>query len=135
MFYKNYRKEKELNKKNDAILKLYSMWLEIRQHGKSVGDYCKENGYNSVAIYGMHYLGESLCKDLEGTGIEIKYAIDRNANGDNESGIKVYTPEEELQKVDVVIVTAFYFFDEIRDNLCGKIDCPIISLEDLLYEL
>ncbi len=129
------RQEKELNKKNDAIIKLYNVWFELKAEGKSVADYCKKNGYHSIAIYGMHYLGESLCKELEGSGIEIKYAIDKNPNLEKNNGIDIYTPTGELEDVDAVIVTAFYFFHEIEADLWMKLDCPIISLEDLLHEL
>ena len=34
-----------------------------------------------------------------------------------------------------VVVTAITFFDEIEENLSEKMDCPIISLEDILYEV
>ncbi len=129
------RQEKELNKKNDAILKLYNKWFGLRQDGKSIADYCKANGYHSIAVYGMHYLGESLCKELKDSDIKIEYAVDRNPNQGMDSEIKIYTPEEELKEVDAVIVTAFFFFDEIEADLCLKMDCPIISLEDIINEL
>ena len=48
--------------------------------------------------------------------------------------VDVVTPEDVLEPVDVVVVTAIYYFDEIEENLSGKIQCPIVSLEDILYE-
>ncbi len=36
--------------------------------------------------------------------------------------------------VDAIVVTAITFYDEIKEELSRKIDCPIISLEDILYE-
>ncbi len=137
IFAKMNKKVKTLHKvnyKNDAILKVYSQWLALKQEGKSLATYFKENGYQKIAIYGMHYLGESLCSELEGSGIEIKYAIDRNAQNIS-SDIEIYLPDEDLGEVDAVVVTAFFFYNEIEEQLSQRLDCPIISLEDILYEL
>ena len=47
----------------------------------------------------------------------------------------ILTPEDELEPVDVIVVTAIYYFDEIEDMLFEKVDYPVVSLEDILYEL
>lgn len=134
---KKVKELKNVNYKNDQILKLYNQWLNLRQEGKSLAEYFKDNEYHKIAVYGMHYLGESLCNELENTGIEIKYGIDKNA--DNiVSDIDIYLPNEELrdmEKVDAVVVTAFFFYWEIEEQLSQYLDCPIISLEDIVYEL
>ncbi len=130
-------KWKTLNRKNDAILKVYSQWLSLKQEGKSLAEYFRENGYQKIAIYGMHYLGESLCSELENTDIEVKYAIDKNA-GSIDSKLDIYLPGEELallEDVDVVVVTAFYFFDDIEDILIQYLNCPIISIKDIFSEI
>ncbi len=131
---KEIKKEKMLDGKNEAILKAYSRWVTLKQEGKSIAEYLKENGYRKVAIYGMHYLGENLYNELKNTDIEIKYAIDRNA-ANITSSIPVYTPDEALEEVDAVIVTAFYFYADIEGQLGNYLDCPILSLEDILFEM
>ena len=128
------KQENQLNRKNDAILKLYNQWVSLKQDGKNVADYLKAEGYKTVAIYGMHYMGENLLGELKGSGVEVKYAIDRNAEK-LFFDVDVLTMEEELPQVDAVIVTAFYFFDEIEEALAEKIDCPVLSIEDILYEM
>lgn len=130
------KKWKELNNKNDAILRVYSQWLSLKQEGKSLADYFRDNGYQKIAIYGMHYLGENLYGELINTDIEVKYAIDRNANKIF-SNLDLYAPGEELatlEEVDAVVVTAFYFFDDIEELLGQYLDCPIISLQEILSE-
>lgn len=127
----------EINKKNDAILKLYNQWMTHKQEGKSVADYLKRNGYRKVAVYGMHYLGENLCEELKDSGIEIKYAIDKKAENIS-SDILLCRPGELLDgwdKLDVVIVTAFFFYDEIKDELSRYMECPILSFKEILSEL
>ena len=66
--------------------------------------------------------------------MEIKYGIDKNAD-------KIYadflivTPDSELEEVDAVVVTSITFFEEIEEALSVKVDCPILSLEDILYQV
>lgn len=43
--------------------------------------------------------------------------------------------EDKLEPVDAVVVTAISFFDEIEEALNAKTDCPILSLEDILYNV
>jgi hypothetical protein len=47
----------------------------------------------------------------------------------------VYSPEDSLKEVDAIVVTAIASFDEIKGNLSSKVDCPIISLEKILFEV
>ena len=129
---KKVKRGKELDKKNDAILQVMSQWLLLKQEGKNLSDYFLENGYKRIAVYGMHYLGEALLKELENSEVEVVYAIDKRADGIY-CDVNVVTPEDELEEVDVVVVTAFFFFDEIEELLSTKIDCPIISIEDAIY--
>lgn len=64
----------------------------------------------------------------------MEYGIDKNADSIY-ADIDVLTVEDDLESVDVVVVTAITFFDEIEEKLSEKMDCPIISLEDILYEI
>lgn len=134
-------KLRDINIKDDAILKVFTQWLKMKQKGKSLAEYFVKNNYKTIAIYGMHYLGECLVEELKGTDIEIKYAIDRNADNicvevsDEGESLNIIKPEEKYPEADVIVVTAFYFFDEIEEMLCSKTDCPILSLEDIIYEM
>lgn len=129
---------KKIKKMSEAHAKLYELymafdqWIRIRQEGKTLVDYFAKNGYRTVAVYGMKELGERLCDELKGSDIVVSYAIDKNADSIYAS-VDVVTPDEELEPVDVIVVTAITYFNEIEEILCKKIECPIISLEDILY--
>lgn len=112
----------------------FDQWLRIRQEGKTLVDFFERNNYKTVAIYGMKELGERLYDELEGSGITVQYAIDKNADTIY-ADVDVVTPDDELASVDVIVVTAIYYFDEIEEVLSEKVDCPIVSLEDILYEV
>lgn len=131
--HKKLNMEQATTRKDDAILKAYSYWLKRKQRGESLTDYFEKSGYKKIAIYGMHYLGESLLSELEDSNIEVVCAIDKHAEL-RYTDIPLYKPEEELPEVDVVVVTAFFFFDEIEELMRDKVNCPILSIEDIIYE-
>lgn len=131
------KKIKKMNEGGAKVHELYmafDQWLQIRQEGKTLVEYFTKNGYKTVAVYGMKELGERLIDELKGSGVTVSYAIDKNADCIY-AEVDVVTPDEELAEVDVIVVTAITYFDEIEEMLCEKVDCPIISLEDILYEI
>ena len=135
-----YAGQKKVDQKTEKVDKFkgyYNMlnqWLLLKQEGKSLEKYFAENGYKTIAIYGMGEMGNRLYDELKNSSVvEIKYAIDKNAAG-TYSELEVFDPDDEMTEVDAVIVTAIFAFDEIEDELSEKIQCPIISLEDVVYE-
>ena len=125
---------KQLADKHLALLVLMNDWMKTKQEGKSIELYFQKNNYKSVAIYGLSYVGERLLDELKDSNIEVKYAIDRNAES-MYSEVDVYLPGDILPEVDVIVVTAISFFDNIYDILVDKVKCPIVSMEDVLYEI
>ena len=81
----------------------------------------------------MSYAGETLVNELKDSEIEAVYGIDRKVG--IYSYIDVLSVDEPLPEVDAVVVTAITFFDEVEETLRDKVSCPIISLEDILYEV
>jgi len=131
-------KQKEYYKKlSDKHLKLYLLmneWVKVKQNNKLVEQYLEKEGYKKIAIYGMNFVGETLLRELEGTNITVVYGIDKNA-ANLFADIDLITPEEEFEPVDAIIVTPITFFNEIERELSTKVDCPIISIEDIIYDL
>ena len=115
-------------------MQVMNQWLINKQEGKSLVSFFEENGYKSIAIYGMSYLGERLEDELRDSGIKICYAIDKNAENIY-ADIDVKSLEDDMDDVDAVVVTAVYFFDEVEEELEKIFDCPIISLEDIVQEV
>ncbi len=124
----------EGHKKVHELYMAFDQWLRIRQEGKTLVEYFEKNNFKTVAIYGMKELGERLYDELQNSGIEVRYIIDRNADSIY-ADVDVVTPDDELEPVDVIVVTAIYYFDEIEENLSEKVEYPVVSLEDILYEI
>lgn len=127
-------KAKVMSDKHLALFQMMDHWVKVKQKGKNLSEYFEKNGYKKIAVYGMSYAGETLINELRGTQIEVVYGIDMNADVIN-TDVDVFFPEDDLGMADAVVVTAITFFNEIEEKLSAKMDCPIISLEDILYEV
>ena len=42
---------------------------------------------------------------------------------------------DSLEAVDVIVVTPITSFFEIEDELSKKVSCPIISIEDVIFDM
>ncbi len=112
---------------------ILNQWLALKQEGKSLEQYFVENAYKTIAIYGMGEMGNHLYNELKNSEkVDVKYAIDKNAVNIY-SQLEVIELEEDMPKVDVVVVTATFAFDEIEKELSSNIDYPIVSLDDVVY--
>ena len=123
--------EEEMKNK---MLKYYvtlNNWIGKKQKNINLSSYFEKMGYNSVAIYGMKEVGERLYEELKDTKTEVKYAVDQNAESIY-ADIDVYSPDDDLPEVDVIVVTATYYYNRILNNIKDKISCPIISLDDVI---
>lgn len=127
-------KTKQMSDKHFALYMMMNRWVEVKQEGKSLVDYFKKNNYKTIAIYGMNFAGERLLNELKDSEITAKYGIDQRAD-EIFTDIDLLTMNDELPEVDAVVVTPIFFFDEIQNQLSDKINCPILSLEDILYEI
>lgn len=127
-------KARALSDKHLALFLMMNQWVKVKQGGKNLADYFEKNKYRKIAVYGMSYAGETLIDELKDTGIEVAYGIDQKADAIY-ADVDIVSAEDALEDVDAVVVTAITFFDEIAEKLSGKLGCPIISLEDILYEV
>lgn len=121
-----------MSDKHLALFLMMNQWVKVKQEGKMLASYFRTHGYQKIAIYGMSYVGETLVSELSGSDIEIAYGIDQK---EKFTYIDVISIEDTLPEVDAVIVTAITYYDEIEEKLREKVVCPIISLEDILYEI
>lgn len=130
---KAMRKLEEDGAKFYEFYSILLQWVHMHNEGKTIGAYLQRCGYHTVAIYGMKELGEELLYELKDSEVEVKYAIDKNAD-ELYAETDVYRPDEELEPVDVVIVTAVHWFDDIEKDMKAKLGCPVLSLEDVVYD-
>lgn len=128
----NYKQQ--MANKHLALFLMMNQWVKVKQQGKNLTAYFERNDFKKIAIYGMSYAGETLVEELRGSNVEVAYGIDQKADTIY-ADIDIVSMEGELDEVDAIVVTAITFFDEIEEKLSEKVSCPIISLEDILYEV
>ena len=96
---------------------LLNEWLELKNKGKTLDMYFKNEGINNIAVYGMGELGYRLAEELKNSNINIKYGIDKSAvfgYGD----LTIQSLNDDIKNVDAVIVTPIFEFDKIEKELC-----------------
>lgn len=126
--------EKQNEKEKFRIMyQLMEKWMRIKQRGKGIETYFNTYGYKNIAIYGLGDIGRLLINELKDSSVNIAYGIDKNINVSDV--VEVVSPSEELKDVDAIVVTAIAYFDEIDQMLSEKVRCPVLSLEDIIYEL
>lgn len=123
-----------MSKKHFSMFRIMNGWLEAKQQGKCMDIYLKKRGFHTVAIYGMHYIGERLYKELEGTQVEVAYGIDKNKDGSN-CALTIYKPDEELPMVDAIIVTTPLYYYSVRRTLGEVLNIPIISIVEVIERM
>jgi hypothetical protein len=133
-YAKKYNKAQGYADKHLALFLMMTQWVKVKQEGKNLAEYFEKNGYKKIAVYGMSYAGETLLDELKDTDVKVAYGIDNNADSIY-ADVDVITMDDDFEEVDAIVITAITFFDEIEEKLSEKADCPIISLEDILYEV
>ncbi len=117
--------------KFEAGFHILDRWLALWQHSESLVSYFEDNCLQKVAVYGMGSLGERLIDELDGTPVQVLYAIDRAAEQKKYSDMKIYGVQEILYPpVDAICVTPVQAYWEVVEQLSGRTEAPVISLED-----
>lgn len=130
------KKAKEELGKMSLFYTTFNLWLANRQQGKSMEEFFHKRGHKKIAIYGIKELGERLYDELHTTEVEIAYFIDKRAADVREkNGIPVLYPSETLPEVDIIVVTAEYYFADIEKELGNLVNYPIYSVGDILLEM
>lgn len=119
--------------KVEYYLGILDYWMLLLESNLSLVHYLLKAGYHNIGIYGYGTLGKHLYRQLSNTEISVKYIIDQQKDKLHVD-IPVYLPTENIPKVDVIIVSATFFYDEIYQVLKEKGAQKIISLETILYE-
>ncbi len=132
--HKKLIRAREMSEKHLALFLLMNQWVICRQEGKDLSAYFEKNGFRRIAVYGMSYAGKRLIDELKDTAVTVAYGIDRRADSLS-ADVDIVSGDDALETVDAIVVTAITFFDQIAETLRKKTDCPIVSLEDILYEI
>lgn len=127
---KLFSQKHEFGVKFWMMYQMMEKWMRLKLNGETLADYFHAAGYQKIAVYGMGDIGRLLVRELSESDIHVAYGIDKNK--DIKADISVYEPAPGLEPVDAVVVTAIAYYDEIAAMLTTILDCPVLSMENVV---
>ena len=121
--------EKELQKFKQ-FYNVMTKWL-MMDDPSMIYKWFVRNNITHCVIYGYAELGQILEKMLLISGIEIRYILDRKVIESN-NNIAVYRLGDEPDVNEIVIVTAIFYYDVIKEELEKRGYRKIISLKEII---
>lgn len=113
---------------------IYNEWMKLQEQDIYISSYLKQLGYKDVAIYGDSYIGKRLYHDLKKGGMNIPFFIDMNAKYLSED-IPIYMPDEDIPKVDIIIISLVEEGNSIMGRLSHKTEAKILSIIELIGQM
>lgn len=123
--------EKQLQK-STLFYWVLTRWMDVNLKGFHLADVLKAQNYHSIAIYGYAELGKLLYSELARDGFKASYIIDKKVKNTEKDNLCVFFPQKGLPLVDAVVVTAVYYFEEIKKELMQLGFNNVISLRTLV---
>jgi glycosyltransferase involved in cell wall biosynthesis len=107
----------------DEILKKYSNNVESYEDiflhiTENLDAYFDENGLKKIAVYGYGRFGKLFLRLSEHLNIKVDYIIDANEKCD--APVCIYRPEDDLPKVDAILVCINQKMPEVDAALAGR---------------
>lgn len=119
-------------KKYNNFYRVFERMLNLKLDGKCISKYILDKKYKRVAIYGLGIVGRSLVKVLESESVNIVYGVDQDEYKDRAFRFPVYTLQEELENIDIIIVTVEDEYSHIKLELEKRIKADIVKVSYLL---
>ena len=144
LFMKYSKSENELSKYKGRYMdprdhgvitvQMLGYLLEMYEEDKKF-DFLIDNYITDVAIYGFGFVGKHLYRTLIKKGINVCFAIDKNADQIDNLGVQVYNISQKWEQnhIGAIIVTPVKYFYEIESELYKRApQTHIVSLETVL---
>lgn len=107
-------------------------WMELTaKHPAAFSDYLNAKGYKKIGIYGYDRLGKLLRRALKSW--EPVVIDDRFKQSDPEVKT-IHTTESRYPDTDIMIVSRFFEFDTLVDDIRSRTDAQIIPLDKFIEE-
>ncbi len=129
----------ELASKYETLFQICSRLLQLKNQGKTIGEYLERKGVNKVAIWGCADLGQRVCEDLAGSKITVVCGIDR-LSGERDIGAPMLAPSAGnagvINGCDAIIITPVCDLTEIV-GLADQwgITAPLYAIDKILMEM
>lgn len=135
-YRESFEKECDQKLKMTEFYDVLIRWIALYQEDRKISKWITGRGYQRIGIYGMRELGILLYNELAKERFEKCVAIDKNAENLNlNMDMEVHSPTEELSDLELIIVAAPHYFEEIRKSLESVVRADVVSIEDIIFEM
>ncbi len=119
---------------NFEVIKYFA--TEGRMASKLTSYFVKKD-ISCVAVHGLSQIGQAFLRVMNETNIDVDKIIDKQLCGSESWGKTIISPADLPKDYKVpIIVTAPYYFDEIRKELQHQVDNPCIyDIKDIINEI
>ncbi len=125
---------KKQNERYKSYWVILDNWLCLKENGVEFQEFFIKRGIKTIAIYGMGMLGKHFFAEMITSEIKVLYGIDQQ--GQNISNkLSIYRMEEELPRVDAVVVTVSFGYDEIVEDLKNKGVSQVFMIGEVIERL
>lgn len=128
----------DTRKKVEKYRNYYEMlgqWISLKNRGVKIEKYFMDNDIHNIAIYGMGNVGVHLYNELKDSKVKVDYCIDQGARMLSTEGYDIKELSDILPKVDAIVVTACFDYENIEGNLKQYVDYPVLALDEILFSL
>lgn len=123
-----------LSDKFEVNMNVLDSWMRLRENSICIKDYFFNHKQLNILVYGYGILAKHLLAELADTQIIVSGIVDMQ--GDKiEADYPVFYPSRKLPKVDIVVVTTPFYYEEIVDKLKEFDIRNVISLVQIIDEL
>lgn len=114
--------------------RLMTSWLRLMMDCTKLANYLRSMNVCHLAIYACSIHGKLLHNSLQKTGVAMDYFVDVRKEGlARVERVPVFSPEECLPKTDLMVIALTGEFESVYVELHKKVDCPVISIYELVY--
>lgn len=113
---------------------LMNRWMLLRNKKISLVSWFEDKAAYHIAVYGYSDMACRLAEELEGSSIYIDYYLDKEKKW-TEDGKQTIPIENFVSSVDIIVITAFYYYYEIKKILDKKFVIRVVSLKEIIDDL
>lgn len=117
---------------------LMNSWMMLKNKNISLASWFEKKSIYHIALYGYSEMASRLAEELEETPVFIDCYIDKVGRW-TEDGRRTITIDQIQLSVDMVVITSFFYYDEIKELINRKFPVQTVSLkmivDDLVKEL
>lgn len=113
---------------------LMSRWMMLKNRNISLEAWFENKSIHHIALYGYSEMASRLAEELEGTSVSVDCYIDKAAKW-TEDGRRTITIEQFHPTVDMVVITSFFYYEEIEELFNRQFSIQTVSFKTIVDDM